>query len=312
MVDFSRLRRESADEPQLDPVEIFRSLPKPEHVNDLWDTQAAALRAWDERRHVQDLVIKLNTGSGKTLVGLLIGESTRREFRQPFLYLAPTRQLVDQVVEKAGEFGIPATAYSSDEGLPASFENGEAILVATYHTLFNGRSRFQLVGRGEPVSLCGIILDDAHTSASILRDIFSVSVTRHDQEDLYGDLVVRFRHSFERVHAVGRLDDMLAGRDEGVMEVPYWAWLDAAGPVREQIQALPDDPFKFSLPLIRDHFKFCHALSANVRETSGAALLLSAKADPPTGEYVEPAADLTITTLASSMVAHAKGAFGIT
>ena len=48
------------------------------------------------------------------------------------------------------------------------------------------------------------------------------------------------------------------------------------------------------------------------RHYSGAALLLSARADTTTGGYVEPAADLTIATLASSMVAHAKGVFRIT
>ena len=260
MVDFRNLRHPPTGDPIVDPIGIFQTLPKPEHVNDLWDTQAAALRAWHQRRQERDLVIKLNTGSGKTLVGLLIGESVRRELQQPFVYLAPTRQLVSQVVEKATEFGIPAEAYRSGAGLPASFRNAEAILVGSYHMLFNGRSVFGLLGRSEPVAVGGIVLDDAHTSAAALRDMFSIIVRRSTHEELYRDLVGRFRSAFERVHAVGRLDDMLAGRNEGVMEVPHWSWLDAAASIRMGIQSEGDDAFRFSFPLVRDHFELSHAL----------------------------------------------------
>jgi len=260
MVDFQKLRRPPTRDPTTHPIEIFQSLPKPEHINDLWDTQAAALRAWHERCDQRDLVIKLNTGSGKTLVGLLIGESVRRKLRQPFLYLAPTRQLATQVVQKATESGIPAETYQGP-GLPTSFLNAEAILVGSYQMLFNGLTVFGLRrGRRDPVVVGGIVLDDAHTSAATLRDKFSVIVRRSEHEELYLDLVSRFRSTFARVNAIGTLDDMLAGRDEGVMEVPHWAWLDAAPTVRTRIQSEGDQPFRFSLPLVRDHFEVSHAL----------------------------------------------------
>jgi len=47
------------------------------------------------------------------------------------------------------------------------------------------------------------------------------------------------------------------------------------------------------------------------RHYSGAALVLAAKDQAASGGYVEPAADLTVGALASSMVAHAKGALGL-
>ncbi|MDE2654111.1 MAG: DEAD/DEAH box helicase family protein [Gemmatimonadota bacterium] len=260
MVDFRRLSRSPTSDTVSDPIKIFQALPKPEYVNDLWDTQAAALRAWYERRDERDLAIKLNTGSGKTLVGLLIGESVRRELRQPFLYLAPTRQLATQVVEKATEFGISAVAYQRGGGLPSAFLNAEAILVGSYHILFNGRTVFKLLGRGEPVQLGGIVLDDAHTSAATLRDIFSITVLRSEHEQLYFNLVGLFRSAFHKIHAAGRFDDMLAGREEGVMEVPHWSWLDHATAVREAIQSEAPDAFAFSFPLVRDHFPTSHAL----------------------------------------------------
>lgn len=44
---------------------------------------------------------KLNTGGGKTPVGLLIGQALLHELRQPVLYLCPNSQLVRQTAEKA-------------------------------------------------------------------------------------------------------------------------------------------------------------------------------------------------------------------
>src|SRR6267154_4867566 len=48
-----------------------------------------------------DVALQLPTGSGKTLVGLLIGEWRRRKFRERVVYLCPTNQLVNQVVDQA-------------------------------------------------------------------------------------------------------------------------------------------------------------------------------------------------------------------
>ena len=75
MVDFRKLRSERKQPVPTDPAAIFQRLPKPLHINDLWNGQGKALAAWNERRKEGDLVIKLNTGGGKTLVGLLITQS---------------------------------------------------------------------------------------------------------------------------------------------------------------------------------------------------------------------------------------------
>ena len=44
----------------------------------------------------RDIVIKLNTGGGKTLVGLLIAQAIINERQGPVLYLCPTGQLQGQ------------------------------------------------------------------------------------------------------------------------------------------------------------------------------------------------------------------------
>ncbi len=49
---------------------------------------------WFARRNEQDVVVKLHTGGGKTLVALLMAQSVMNEIGEPVLYLAPTNQLV--------------------------------------------------------------------------------------------------------------------------------------------------------------------------------------------------------------------------
>ena len=60
------------------------------------------VRAADER----DLAIKMNTGAGKTLVGLLILQSCLNEHRGPALYVTPSPYLAEQVTDQAALLGV--------------------------------------------------------------------------------------------------------------------------------------------------------------------------------------------------------------
>src|SRR5712692_8673704 len=108
MVDFSRLRQAKTQAVPTDPFQVFKRLPKPPHINDLWESQSKVLSEWNGRRTEEDLVVKLNTGGGKTLVGLLIAQSLLNELREPVLYLCANTQLVQQTIEKASEIGLTA------------------------------------------------------------------------------------------------------------------------------------------------------------------------------------------------------------
>jgi len=260
MVDFTKLRAERKQAVPTDPVAIFQRIPKPPHINDLWDGQSKALAAWNERRKESDLVIKLNTGGGKTLVGLLIAQSLLNELREPVLYLCPTNLLVQQTIEKATEVGLAAIGYGGPE-LDPGFLNAHVILVAPYQALFNGLSRFGVLRSGrEPVKLGGVICDDAHTALGVVRGAFTISVTRKDHKGLYDEIVGRFRQDFDSVGRLGTFDDIVEREDYGVLEIPYPAWLAKANEVRELVARDHAEAFKFQLPLLRDHFHLCHAL----------------------------------------------------
>jgi hypothetical protein len=73
MVDFKKLRESKSKPKPIHPREIFNSLPKPPGINDLYASQAEVLDAWFGRRTDRDVVIKLHTGGGKTLVAPLDG-----------------------------------------------------------------------------------------------------------------------------------------------------------------------------------------------------------------------------------------------
>ena len=102
-------RRDEEPVPE-SPEALFRALrPVNGAVSYLWSHQADMLRAFQALAPQQsDVAIELPTGSGKTLVGLLIGEWRRRFGRERVAYLCPTVHLARQVGERAAEYGIPA------------------------------------------------------------------------------------------------------------------------------------------------------------------------------------------------------------
>ena len=261
MVDFARLRATSSSASPIDPLEIFKRLPKPPNVNDLWATQSQALSQWHARRGENDLVLKLNTGGGKTLVALLVLQSLLNELHRPALYLCANNQLVEQTIQKASEIGISAVPYKKKQELPSDFLNGLSILVGSYQALFHGHSKFGVAGTGkEPKQLGAVVLDDAHAAFSILRQQFSISVSKADLPDLYADLSSRFRADFQAIGKVGSFDDILERGDSNILEVPYWSWAAKSEPIRNLLASTYADVFTYQLPLLRDSFDCCHAI----------------------------------------------------
>ena len=259
MVDFNKLKRKKQKPKSINPLEIFRRLPKPEGINDLYTSQTEMLQKWFENRKNKDTVIKLHTGGGKTLVGLLMAESTRNETGEPVLYLTPTKQLVQQTIEKAEQLGIPVVPYVAGQQLDDEFINGKAIMIGTYKALFNGKSRFGVRGSGTSQKVAAIILDDAHAAFAVVRDSFTLEVKKRDNEARYLELVDVFRKSFKDTDKLGTLEDIVSGTDYSILEVPYWAWNEQLEAVREQLKS---DSDKYSLvwPLLRDQLHLYHAL----------------------------------------------------
>lgn len=269
MVDFDALDREEEDARPIDPIQIFEELPKGQRINDLYDSQATILRKWyASLRNKKDVVIGLNTGGGKTLVGLLIGLSIMRENHSGVLYLVENKQLAEQVVTQAHDLGIPASAYKGRASVDADFDNGDSILVGSYQCLFNGQSVFGLRGTGDVQRVAGIIIDDAHASLGALRDAFTLSISAEKSNGLYQNLMAEFRSAFEDIDRQSTYHDFMNGVGNGVVEIPLWSWFESLDYAVNQLsmafsKSSGDDEFsaelRFKWPLLRDGLKYCQA-----------------------------------------------------
>jgi hypothetical protein len=255
--DFARLRTQHTTARSPHPRDIFNRLVKPSYIRDLLPGQIEVLEAWWTQRDQQDTILKQNTGSGKTLVGILVAESTMVEKGGRVLYLCPNKQLVEQTIEKALELGITAEPYVSGQKLPPRFLAGKAMLVASYQALFNGRSRFGVRGT-EYVDVSALILDDAHVEIAALRDAFTLDI-RGDAEstkEVYERLVTILRPAFEDTGHGMTFDAIVEGKEWTVLELPYWKWDE----LWQQVADVIRDTNELAWPLIRDDLRSCHCL----------------------------------------------------
>ncbi|MEP1075183.1 DEAD/DEAH box helicase [Leptolyngbya sp. PL-A3] len=169
------------------PEALFRDL-RNRKVQGLLAHQADLLREYshEEFLDAQDVALQLPTGSGKTLVGLLLGEWRRRKFGEKVLYLCPTRQLVHQVAEQSSTlYGIKTNAFTGSkqdfsQQAKSEYLNGETIAVATYSGLFNIAPFFEKPGL--------IILDDAHAAEGYIADYWSLEIERFNKNRKHGIL----------------------------------------------------------------------------------------------------------------------------
>ncbi|PYV78347.1 MAG: hypothetical protein DMG96_08190 [Acidobacteria bacterium] len=85
------------------PDELLRDLPR-RKIPDVLPHQREVMRNYAEAAlDASDVALQLPTGSGKTVVGLLIAEWRRRRNQERVVYLCTTKQLVNQVIEQAEE-----------------------------------------------------------------------------------------------------------------------------------------------------------------------------------------------------------------
>lgn len=193
-------------------------------------------------------MVKLNTGGGKTLVGLLIAMSSLAEGKGPVAYLVPDRYLVDQVLTEANRLGIEATG---DTGF--SYAQGRAILVDTFQKLFNGKSVFGVAGSAGRAPSAQrphtVIIDDAHACLNKAEQAFRLSIPASD--DAYKGLLTLFTDEMEAQAPAAYLA-LTSEQSSGIQQVPYWAWANKRREVLTLVASASGDDAQFSWPLLAD------------------------------------------------------------
>jgi hypothetical protein len=248
------------------PEALFRDI-KNKKSQGLISHQADILRKYcqPETLNLPDVALQLPTGSGKTGVGLLIAEWRRCRFNEKVVYLCPTVQLVNQVVEQSSTiFGIKANAFTGKQTeyvptIKAEYTNAETIAVTTYSGLFNTNSFFKNADI--------IILDDAHTAENYIAKYWSLSIERNNSKHstLFRALVLAGWGMIRNAHYSRLISDSPdLGDIQWVEKIPTPFLYERL----EEITTILDTHIKdindlqFSWSVLRDHLFSCHIYSS--------------------------------------------------
>lgn len=256
-LDFSKLGSGSKADTAVDPRTIFSALPnKDSRYGYLRDVQAEVLVQWHSRRTEPDLVIKMNTGGGKTVVGLLALKSSINEGIGPALYVVPDSYLVEQVVSEASALGIRTT----DDPRSRHYLGSTAVAVVSVSKLVNGRSVFGTAATGESLPIGTLLVDDAHSCLKIIEQQFTLVVTRKAEPGAYKRLLSLFQEDLRHQSSTGVLD--IESEDpRALVEVPYWSWADKQDDAIAILHPLrAHDDFMFKWALLQDYLPLCQCV----------------------------------------------------
>lgn len=279
MVDFRKLIKKETSTDFRNLVALFESLDRHASHTELRPAQQEALESVTHQRIQRDLILKVSTGAGKTTIGLLYLLSHMYESKKPVVYLCPTKQLMEQVINEAGLLGIKVRPYPAGETYPnVEILSAQAILVCTYDKLFNARSTFD---RSDvmlrPVA---VVLDDAHAGVEEVRDAFTLLIKAGK---LKSKLMAIFSAPCKK-YRPGVWSDVEAEDPNAVMEIPFWVWKSCVSHVGEVLtEHQHDDEYHFVIPYLLDLLRWARCL------VSGTGIEIVPDI-PPT--YKAPAFDL--------------------
>lgn len=179
MIDFSKQLDKGAIVAKTDPVEIYNNLDRHGSASGpLRDAQTQVLTEWyNNRRDDKDVIVKMHTGEGKTLVGLLMLMSRLNAGNGPCLYVSPNIQLAEQAAKDAVKFGVPHEVFRQEnKEIPLSFTEGKKILITYVQKVFNGKTKFNLDNKGEKVGT--VVLDDSHACIDSIKNSCTIRIQR--------------------------------------------------------------------------------------------------------------------------------------
>lgn len=245
-----------------EPWDIFDVLPD---KNDgkysyLRDIQKDVLQKWFSQRKNHNNLIKMNTGSGKTIVGLLILKSCLNEKIGPAVYVVPDKYLTVQVIKEAKDLGINVT----EDFNSLDFKSGEAILIINAYKLFNGKSVFGVDKINQEIG--SIIIDDAHACLDIIEKQFSIEIPFSTA--LANELFSLFETSLKSQNDI-KIQEIVDGNRALAMPVPFWTWQskreDFISLVRKYIhsEASEYSSLKFGWDLIKANIELCNCIIGN-------------------------------------------------
>lgn len=256
MVDFRKRLKNKTIERKIHPVEIYDSLDRRSEAGPLRQSQKEILNAWhDERRNNQDIIVKLHTGEGKTLIGLLMLQAKLNETGEPALYLCPNIYLAKQVRLEAKKFGIPFCEIGNDNEIPEDFQTGRSILICHVQKLFNGKTKFGL--NNKSIQTGALVLDDSHACIDSIRNSLTIRVKR--EHEVYERFLKIFKEDLKE-QGEGSFLEIEEGSYNSMLPIPYWSWIDKKEEVIETLISYKDNQeITFVWELIKDNLENCQS-----------------------------------------------------
>ena len=267
-IDFKKKLASRTLAPKTDPIELYGTLDRKSVAGPLRPAQEAVLSEWyTKRRSDKDLIIKLHTGEGKTLVGLLLLQSLLNSKEGPCLYICPNKYLVKQVCSEADKFGIPFCTFEEGADIPNDFLSGSKLLITHVQKVFNGRSIF---GIGNNYQKTGaILLDDSHACIDTIKNAFTISISKATNSKTYSEIMTLFADDMIE-QGEGSWLDIQTGDYNTFMAVPYWSWDKKRTEILQILStAQTDNQIYYVWPLIRDQINnYCCYISGTKIEIS--------------------------------------------
>ncbi len=252
-IDFSKLSAAISQKNIIEPREIFLSLTnKAQKYNGyLRDVQTEVLEMWYQNRNKKDNIIKMNTGSGKTVVGLLLLKSCMNENKGKCVYVVPDNYLVEQVIKESNDLEINVTKDIDD----INFISGKAILIINIHKLVNGKSVF---GINEKIDIDSILIDDVHSCLEIAETKCMISINREKYKQLYQDILDMFYDSLKQQNESNLINIKDGDYASSSMLVPFWDFKNKKTELLNKFKEYKqEDIFKFNAPMIIDMLELC-------------------------------------------------------
>lgn len=256
MVDFKKRLNKVTTDKKTDPIEIYESLDRRSIAGPLRSAQNKILSEWFSSHLGQkDLIVKLHTGEGKTLIGLLILQSYINAGKGPCLYVCPNIYLVEQAQKDANKFGINYCTIEPNGSIPNDFIDGKKILITHVQKVFNGKTVFGIGNDYIPIG--SIILDDSHACIDSIKDSFTINIRRN--HDLYNQFIELFRDSLIE-QGQGTFLEIENGDYNSFLPVSYWSWIEKSDEILNILSSYRGETgIAFAWPFIKDNIKNCQA-----------------------------------------------------
>lgn len=236
----------------LDPIKLFDQLDKSKSkIKTLRRAQFEILSQYFANLQKESRIgIKLPTGSGKSLIAILILEAWRREEKTAAI-LTANKGLAEDMKLRCEELGIQCatifTAYGDDAYRMRrtlnllQYKKAQKIAIFNYHSYLYGTEYKQEIS---PPDI--LVIDDASEFEIPRNDFFTVRISREKHDKVYGkiiDTLNEYSHLYPNLHDFKRNSGKLTS-----IELVYFTHADKVWKaIRYNLpELMKDDDFRYS------------------------------------------------------------------